>query len=654
MAEPLIRIKNLYRRFKSGEGEVTILNDLNLEIEAGEMVAIIGQSGSGKSTLMNILGCLDRPSAGEYYINGKNATDLSPQERAALRREYIGFIFQRYHLLADLKAWENVAIPAIYAGTDGEAREKRAKALLTRLGLGERTEHKPGQLSGGQQQRVSIARALMNGGQIIFADEPTGALDSHSGEEVMKILGELHAEGHTIILVTHDRHIAEHADRVIEIKDGQIIADHRQQHEETASSTADTAPTGKRTAFGAAGRFTSAIHMAWRAILGHKLRAFLTMLGIIIGIASVVSVVALGQGAQQQVLSQISDLGSNTIEIFPGRFGDRRAGRIRTLVPADAAILAQQSFIDSATPTVNASPTIRHGNKDYTGNLTGVGDQYFQVQNIPITAGRKFSARDIDDYAALAILDKKGAETLYNSTATDNYAGALGQVLLLNNVPVRIIGIADTDKQNRFGGSNSINVYMPYTSAMNRLLGRNHVSSITLRISDNADPVAAEDAITRILTRRHGSKDFSLFNSDSLRKAITSSTQVFTLLISAIAAIALVVGGIGVMNIMLVSVTERTQEIGIRMAVGARQSDILMQFLIEALMLCLLGGALGIALAYGIGWLFNQSGAEIRLIYSTSSVIAAVICSSSIGILFGYLPARNAARLDPVEALSRE
>ena len=654
MAEPLIRIKNLYRRFKSGEGKVTILNDLNLEIEAGEMVAIIGQSGSGKSTLMNILGCLDRPSAGEYYINGKNATDLSPQERAALRREYIGFIFQRYHLLADLKAWENVAIPAIYAGTDGEAREKRAKALLTRLGLGERTEHKPGQLSGGQQQRVSIARALMNGGQIIFADEPTGALDSHSGEEVMKILGELHAEGHTIILVTHDRHIAEHADRVIEIKDGKIIADHRQQHEETASSTADTAPTGKKTAFGAAGRFTSAIHMAWRAILGHKLRAFLTMLGIIIGIASVVSVVALGQGAQQQVLSQISDLGSNTIEIFPGRFGDRRAGRIRTLVPADATILAQQSFIDSATPTVNASPTIRHGNKDYTGNLTGVGDQYFQVQNIPITAGRNFSARDIDDYAALAILDKKGAETLYNSTATDNYASALGQVLLLNNVPVRIIGIADTDKQNRFGGSNSINVYMPYTSAMNRLLGRNHVSSITLRISDNADPVAAEDAITRILTRRHGSKDFSLFNSDSLRKAITSSTQVFTLLISAIAAIALVVGGIGVMNIMLVSVTERTQEIGIRMAVGARQSDILMQFLIEALMLCLLGGALGIALAYGIGWLFNQSGAEIRLIYSTSSVIAAVICSSSIGILFGYLPARNAARLDPVEALSRE
>ena len=654
MSEPIIRIRNLYRRFKSGDGEVTILKGLNLEIEAGEMVAIIGQSGSGKSTLMNILGCLDRPSDGEYYINGKNATGLSPQERAALRRENIGFIFQRYHLLADLKAWENVAIPAIYAGTAADARESRAKALLTRLGLGDRTEHKPSQLSGGQQQRVSIARALMNGGQIIFADEPTGALDSHSGEEVMKILGELHAEGHTIILVTHDRHIAEHADRVIEIKDGEIIDDRRQDADASASGKRAATPEVKKTVFGAAGRITSAISMAWRAILGHKLRAFLTMLGIIIGIASVVSVVALGQGAQQQVLNSISDLGSNTIQIFPGKFGDRRAGRIRTLVPGDADILAKQDFIDSATPVVSASATVRYDNKELTGEVTGAGEQYFQVQNLPIVAGRSFNQQDIDNYAAVAILDQKGAENLFNANAANQYANALGQVILLRNTPVRIIGIVDTSSQSRFEGGNNISVYMPYTAAMNRLLGRSNVSSIILRISDSANPAVAEDAITRILTRRHGSQDFSLFNSDSLRKAITSSTQVFTLLISAIAAIALVVGGIGVMNIMLVSVTERTQEIGIRMAVGARQSDIMMQFLIEALMLCLLGGALGIALAYGIGWLFNQSSAEIRLIYSTISVIAAVICSSSIGILFGYLPARNAARLDPVEALSRE
>ena len=662
MSGPIIRIRNLYRRFKSGESEVTILKGLNLDIEAGEMVAIIGQSGSGKSTLMNILGCLDRPSDGEYFINGKNATDLSPQERAALRRENIGFIFQRYHLLADLKAWENVAIPAIYAGTAADEREARAKALLTRLGLGDRTEHKPAQLSGGQQQRVSIARALMNGGQIIFADEPTGALDSHSGEEVMKILGELHQEGHTIILVTHDRHIADHADRIIEIKDGEIIDDRRQDTGDAASSKRAAVPA-KKTFFGAAGRITSAISMAWRAILGHKLRAFLTMLGIIIGIASVVSVVALGQGAQQQVLENISDLGSNTIQIFPGKFGDRRAGRIRTLVPSDAVILAKQDFIDSATPVINASATVRHENKELTGEVTGAGEQYFQVQNLPIVAGRSFNQKDIDDYAAVAILDQKGAQNLFNASAANGYAGALGQVILLRNTPVRIIGIVDTSSQSRFEVGNNISVYMPYTAAMNRLLGRSSVSSIILRISDSANPAVAEDAITRILTRRHGSQDFSLFNSDSLRKAISQSVQVFSILISSIAVISLVVGGIGVMNIMLVSVTERTQEIGIRMAVGARQSDILMQFLIEALMLCLLGGAIGVGLAYGFGWVMNNTGsaapsggeqAAFKLVYSTASTIAAVICASGIGLLFGFLPARNAARLDPVEALSRE
>ncbi len=663
MSGPIIRIRNLYRRFKSGESEVTILKGLNLDIEAGEMVAIIGQSGSGKSTLMNILGCLDRPSDGEYFINGKNATDLSPQERAALRRENIGFIFQRYHLLADLKAWENVAIPAIYAGTAADEREARAKALLTRLGLGDRTEHKPAQLSGGQQQRVSIARALMNGGQIIFADEPTGALDSHSGEEVMKILGELHAEGHTIILVTHDRHIADHADRIIEIKDGEIIDDRRQDTGDAASGKRAAAPAVKKTVFGAAGRITSAISMAWRAILGHKLRAFLTMLGIIIGIASVVSVVALGQGAQQQVLENISDLGSNTIQIFPGKFGDRRAGRIRTLVPSDAVILAKQDFIDSATPVVNASATVRHDNKELTGEVTGAGEQYFQVQNLPIVAGRSFNQKDIDDYAAVAILDQKGAQNLFNASAANGYAGALGQVILLRNTPVRIIGIVDTSSQSRFEVGNNISVYMPYTAAMNRLLGRSSVSSIILRISDSANPAVAEDAITRILTRRHGSQDFSLFNSDSLRKAISQSVQVFSILISSIAVISLVVGGIGVMNIMLVSVTERTQEIGIRMAVGARQGDIMMQFLIEALMLCLLGGAIGVGLAYGFGWVMNNTGgsapsggeqAAFKLVYSTASTIAAVICASGIGLLFGFLPARNAARLDPVEALSRE
>lgn len=684
MNTPIIEIQNLKRVFISGGEEITILKNLNLSIQAGEMVAIIGQSGSGKSTLMNILGCLDRPSSGSYCLNGIEINDLNLSARAKLRREYIGFIFQRYHLLGDLRAWENVAIPAVYAGIGTEARQNRAEALLKRLGLGERLNHRPNQLSGGQQQRVSIARALMNGGQIIFADEPTGALDSRSGEEVMKILSELHAEGHTIILVTHDREIANRAERIIELKDGEIISDsyrrtlikdeelelkdgamiisdeiRSNQHLKDGaiiSAPKSASETNNQTnfknnlpnkRFNPFGQILNAFVMALRAIWGHKLRAFLTMLGIIIGIASVVTVVALGQGSQAKILKQISSLGSNTIEIFSGQVGDRRSFLIKTLIPADADVLAQQEFIDSATPTVRSSAVVRSGNQSLNANVTGVGEQYFQVKNLSLRSGRSFNQDEVQAYSAVAIIDQVGVRTLFNNRDEE----ALNQVILLYSVPVRIIGVVDTSNQPG-SNENTIGIFMPYTSAMNRIMGRSHVSSILLRVRDGFDTATAEDAITRILTRRHGSKDFSLFNSDSLRKTIEQTTQTMTLLISAIAGIALIVGGIGVMNIMLVSVTERTQEIGIRMAVGARQSDILWQFLIEALVLCLLGGAIGIGLSYLLGWAL--SGTEYALIYSTTSVIVAFACSSFIGLLFGYLPARNASRLDPVEALARE
>ena len=643
---PLISVRGLSRRFPGGETEVTVLRDIDLDIHAGEMVAIIGQSGSGKSTLMNILGCLDRPSGGQYLIDGKNTATMSGSERAALRREHIGFIFQRYHLLSDLKARENVAMPAVYAGMDADARLQRADALLTRLGLSERTKYRPGQLSGGQQQRVSIARALMNGGRIIFADEPTGALDSESGKEVMTILRELHREGHTVILVTHDPQIAASADRIIEIKDGRIIGDTRKR-ERNPDAPQPAIPNHGRDLLGL-GRLASAFAMAVKAIFGHKLRAFLTMLGIIIGIASVVSMVALGQGSQQSVLENISDLGASTINIFPGTFGDRRSFRIRTLTAKDAEVLARQSFVAAATPVIESGATLRIGNRDLTAQIQGVGQQYFQVQNLPIASGRNFSQLDIDNAAALALIDTRNARELFGQE------NPLGKIILLNNMPAQIIGTIDTSKQNQFAAGNSVNVWMPYSAVGSRLQGRSRVSNLLVRIHDDIDSTIAEDAITRILTRRHGAKDFTLFNNDSIRKTITQTVQTLSLLISAIALISLVVGGIGVMNIMLVSVTERTQEIGIRMAVGARQGDIMRQFLIEAVLLCLIGGLLGIALAFGLGQLLKILNAPFTMIYSTTSIIAAFACSTAIGILFGYLPARRAARLDPVEALTSD
>lgn len=644
-AKLLIKTKNLTRSFGSDETQVQILKGIDLEIYAGEMVAIIGQSGSGKTTLMNILGCLDSPTSGEYWIDGKNTKELDSQELAELRREHIGFIFQRYYLLADLRARENVAMPAVYAGVDSQTRLDRADEILTRLGLGDRVAYKPTQLSGGQQQRVSIARALMNGGRIIFADEPTGALDSASGKEVMKILRELNQEGHTLILVTHDPNIAASADRIIEIKDGCIISDKSNKARNENPQVPKSALKGNDS-FGIKA-LVSAFFMAISAIMGHKLRAFLTMLGIVIGIASVVSMVALGQGSQQQVLSSISSLGSNTIQIFPGKFGDRRSGRIRTLTADDANILSQLDFIDSATPYVRSSGSLRFDDKDLSASISGVGKQYFQVQNIPVVSGRQFEDEDINQHRAVGFISSTNAKTLFGTK------NPLGQVVLLNNVPLTIIGLVDDTNQNAFGGSNNVEVWLPYTSVMSRLMRQNYISNIIVRIKDEIESSLAEDAVKRTLINRHGSEDFTLLNNDSLRETITQATQALSLLISAIAVISLIVGGIGVMNIMLVSVTERTQEIGIRMAVGARQTDIMRQFLIEAILLCLIGGIIGIGLAFSIGFLVSALS-DFSMIYSSLSVFVAFTCATAIGLLFGYLPAKNAAKLDPVQALAGE
>ena len=247
--------------------------------------------------------------------------------------------------------------------------------------MADRIGHRPGQLSGGQQQRVSIARALMNGGEVILADEPTGALDRHSGEEVMRILDELHAEGHTMIIVTHDMAVASRAQRIIEISDGAIVADRRTPPAgDGAAASARLRPGGAplRPWLAFLNRLREAFRMALLAMNAHRLRTLLTMLGIIIGIASVVCVVALGQGTQQRVLAEIASLGTNTLEVFAGKdFGDVRSAKVTTLVVADADALARQPYVDSVTPTVSTSSTVRYGARESSALVNGVGDQYF-------------------------------------------------------------------------------------------------------------------------------------------------------------------------------------------------------------------------------------------------------------------------------------
>ncbi|MBY6284274.1 MacB family efflux pump subunit [Neisseria flava] len=643
----LIECKNINRYFGSGANRVHVLKDVSLSIEKGDFVAIIGQSGSGKSTLMNILGCLDSATSGSYQIDGIETAKMEPDELAALRRERFGFIFQRYNLLGSLTARDNVALPAVYMGMGGKERSARAEKLLQDLGLEGKEGNKPSELSGGQQQRVSIARALMNGGEIIFADEPTGALDTASGKNVIEIIQKLHKEGHTVIMVTHDPGIAAIANRIIEIRDGEIISDSSKNPEIPESKIERIKEKSSWLFY--YDQFVEAFKMSVQAIMAHKMRSLLTMLGIIIGIASVVSVVALGNGSEKKILADISAMGTNTISIFPGRgFGDRRSGRIKTLTIDDAKVIAKQSYVASATPQTNSGGTLTYRNTDLSASLYGVGEQYFDVRGLKLESGRLFDEGDVKEDAQVVVIDQNTKEKLFGADVNP-----LGKTVLFNKRPLTVIGVMEKE-ENSFGNSDVLMLWSPYTTVMHQITGESYTNSITVKIKDDANTQVAEKGLTELLKTRHGTEDFFMNNSDSIKQMVETTTGTMKLLISSIALISLVVGGIGVMNIMLVSVTERTKEIGVRMAIGARRNNILQQFLIEAVLICIIGGLVGVGLSTLISLVFNHFVTEFPMEISIGSVIGAVVCSTAIGVAFGFMPANKASKLNPIDALSKD
>lgn len=643
----LLELTDIRRSYPSGDSSVEVLKGISLQINAGEMVAIVGASGSGKSTLMNILGCLDKPTSGTYRVAGTDVATLDGDALAELRREHFGFIFQRYHLLSHLTAAQNVEVPAVYAGMERKARLERAKQLLQRLGMQDRVDYAPSQLSGGQQQRVSIARALMNGGQVILADEPTGALDSHSGEEVMAILHQLKEQGHTIIIVTHDPRVAAQAERVIEIRDGEIIRN-PPARESTAVARAAVAQnvSGWRQF---SNSFREALSMAWRAMVANKMRTLLTMLGIIIGIASVVSIVVVGDAAKQMVLADIRAIGTNTIDVYPGKdFGDDDPQYQQSLKYDDLLAIEKQAWVSSVTPSVSKNLRIRAGNIDVAASVQGIGQQYFNVYGMTFSEGNTFNGVQAAERSQVVVLDSNTRRQLF-----PNKASAVGEVILVGNTPATVIGVAD-EKQSMFGSSKVLRVWLPYSTMSGRVMGQSWLNSITVRVKEGYDSDVAEQQLTRLLSLRHGKKDFFVWNMDSVLKTAERTTHTLQLFLTLVAVISLVVGGIGVMNIMLVSVTERTREIGIRMAVGARASNVLQQFLIEAILVCLVGGALGVTLSLMIALLLQLVLPGWEIGFSPLALLTAFICSTLTGVLFGWLPARNAARLDPVDALARE
>ena len=643
----MIHLENITKSFANGSEQMLALKGVSLHIEAGEFIAIVGQSGSGKSTLMNIIGCLDTLTSGSYKLGGKDITHFSPDELSELRLKKFGFIFQRYNLISANNALDNVALPAIYAGSHKDERTARALELLDMLGLKGKEYQNPNKLSGGQQQRVSIARALMNGGEILLCDEPTGALDSASGEMVLKILKELNAKGHTIIMVTHDKGIASHANRIIEIKDGQIICDEKKDAKLAKLEPPKLTYSNNLSALKA--ELSESLAMSIGAIKAHKLRSFLTMLGIIIGITSVICVVALAKGSQESIIESINKMGTNTIQINPGRGpGDRNSAKVKRFNVDDAKMLEELDFIDYASPIMTTGAELIYANKSSTGLARAGNEKILQISGVELESGRNFTKEDVLNSASVMIIDQNTKKEFFSALKDDE---VIGQNIIFAGHPFSIIGIAKKD-EGPFGDT-TLSVYLPYTTVTNRLTGDYNLRQIIVSIKNNINSQLAEQAISDILLARRGARDFHMRNSDTILQTIKATTDTMGLLISGVALISLLVGGIGVMNIMLVSVIERTKEIGVRMAIGAKGKNIMLQFLIEAVLLCALGGAVGVALAFAIGWLINLSGI-VSMIFSLSSVLVAFGISSAIGIIFGYMPAKSASRLNPIDALQRE
>ncbi|MBF8740931.1 MacB family efflux pump subunit [Pseudomonas guariconensis] len=652
MPAPLIELTDIRKTYGGIDTpEVKVLRGISLSIHPGEFVAIVGASGSGKSTLMNILGCLDRPSSGRYRFAGKDVAELDGDELAWLRREAFGFVFQGYHLIPSGSAQENVEMPAIYAGTPAAQRHARAAALLERLGLASRTGNRPHQLSGGQQQRVSIARALMNGGHIILADEPTGALDSHSGAEVMALLDELASQGHVIILITHDREVAARAHRVIEIRDGLKTSD-----SVSGAGLGDTRPgvqadeLRQRLDRGATqrgawkGELLEALQAAWRMMWINRFRTALTLLGIVIGVASVVVMLAVGEGSKRQVMAQMAAFGSNILYLNgkPASLGEP-AG-IVTL--DDVAAIGELPQVKRIMPVIGEKLMVRHGNNSQQFYVGGNNTWFPEIFNWPVVEGSFFSQADEASGAAVAVIGQKVREKML-----DSQSDPLGQYLLIGNVPFQVVGILAGKGASSGDQDSDGRIVVPYSAAAIRLFGRYEPEYVTIAALDSSRVNDTEAAIDRLLRQRHqGKQDFELTNDAALIQAEARTQNSLSLMLGAIAAISLLVGGIGVMNIMLMTVRERTREIGIRMATGARQRDILRQFLSEAVMLSMVGGVTGIVLALCLGGVLML--AEIAVAFALPAILGAFACAVITGVVFGFMPARKAARLDPVKALT--
>ena len=708
---PVIELVDLWKTYVLGEVEVNALRGVSLTIERGEFVAVMGASGSGKSTLMNIVGCLDRPTRGRYLLEGQDVAGLAEEELAAIRSRRIGFVFQSFNLLSRTTALENVELPLFYSAWNRRG-EHRAEELLKLVGLNGREQNHPNQLSGGQQQRVAIARALINQPSIVLADEPTGNLDSTSSSEIMEIITRLNREqGITIILVTHDPDIGAFADRTISFRDGQVVSDTRKSGVRppltrsgaiSAAAESEKAPSAADEAWTFA---AMAVAAAIRALRRNKMRAALTMLGIFIGVAAVIAMVAVGDGARASVQEQLQSLGTNLIVVLPGATtanGVRGGfGSSSTLNTGDALAIGKDDRAASRVSYMDRQiAQVVNGNTNWSTSIEGITAEYQNIREWPVTSGRAMTEADDRAAAPVCLLGQTVVNNLFGEQ--QNPVGAMVRV---KNFPLRVIGVLSVKGQSQWGQDQDDIVLIPFETAERKVLGVSApltsvavatatptvenpyagvatASSIYSTTSATVSPFGAPPKITGVvnmiyvqaksagevdqamgevtqtLHQRHHIQpgqddDFTVRSLNEIAQASEKQSGVMTILLAAVASISLLVGGIGIMNIMLVSVTERTREIGIRMAIGARRIHILLQFLVEAVLLSALGGIAGALLGIVASKLISAVAGWPTLV-SPTAIAGGFIFSAAVGVFFGYYPARKASMLHPIDALRYE
>jgi len=649
----VIELKNIFKSYQVTEEGLVVLNDVSLSIEPGEFVSIMGQSGSGKSTLLNIIGLLDAPSSGSYKIYGREVSGLTDDELAILRREVFGFVFQQFNLLPRMTALMNVELPLLYS--KGTLNPQSAQKLLQQVGLSDRMTHRPQQLSGGQQQRVAIARALINSPKIILADEPTGNLDSSSGKEILSILRGLNEQGITVILITHEESIAKQAGRLIRIQDGKITSDERLQKfskiKDTKSSFGSSASKLSITEF--IEHFKEGI----KTLLANKVRTALSILGILIGVAAVITMLALGTGAKKAVEEQLASLGSNLLVLRSGNI--RVAGRSSSDASAvriymDDVTLIQQKVpaVKEAAAGVNGRGQITFQDKNWNTQILGTSGSYARMHASAPEVGRFFTESENKVRSRVAVIGMTIVKELFGNQ------NPIGEFIKINKVSFQVIGILPEKGATGFRDQDDV-IVVPSLTAMYRLFGKNYIDYVDIEIANPEDMAQAQLDINDLVVKQHNipisqqQDAFQIRNMADIQSAMSETSNVMSMLLAVIAAVSLLVGGIGIMNIMLVSVTERTKEIGLRKAVGARKRDIMSQFITEAGVIGLFGGVLGIILGVSTTLLMTYILNWTTLI-SISSVVLSFSFSVAIGVIFGIWPAKKASALNPIDALRGE